>query len=161
MRAEQSWRMTRAALSSENRFSGSFSRAEKSEPPGGRVERESLPSNRAIYTTRKSNKQTRSIFQHQIHPRLVVEVGEQADDVGVSESRVDLDLALQLVSDVLLLEDLLVKHLQRHDFVFRLGSGHVHASEEALPERPSDFEIVQGECRLLRGGRRGGGSRRR
>jgi len=82
-------------------------------------------------------------LEDEVDARLVVEVAEQAEDVGVAEMRLDLDLSPQLMLHLGFLQLRLEQDLERHDVLGRALPGEVHVSELALAERSTDVEILE------------------
>jgi len=82
-------------------------------------------------------------LEDEIDARFVVEVAEQAEDVGVAEMRLDLDLSPQLMLHLGLLQLRLEQDLERHDVLGRALPGEVHVPELALAERSTDVEILE------------------
>ena len=80
---------------------------------------------------------------------LVVEVAVEAQDVGVAQMRLDLDLAPELVLDVALLQLVLEEHLERHDELAVLLPGKVDVAKLAAPQGAPDIEVAQGPAPLL------------
>ena len=74
---------------------------------------------------------------------LVVEVSVQAQDVGMAQMRLDLDLSTELVLDVRLLQLILEQNLERDDVLALLLARQVDVTELAAPERLTDVEIAQ------------------
>lgn len=74
---------------------------------------------------------------------LVVEVSVQAQDVGMAQMRLDLDLSAELVLDVRLLQLILEQNLERDDVLALLLARQVDVTELAAPERLTDVEIAQ------------------
>ena len=73
---------------------------------------------------------------------LVVEVSVEAQDVRVSQVRLDLDLPSQLVLHVRLLELVLEQHFQRDDVLASLLARQVHVAELAAAQRLTDVEVA-------------------
>lgn len=71
----------------------------------------------------------------------VVEVAVEAQDVGVPQVALDLNLAPQLVLHVTLLQLRLEQHLERHDVLALLLARQVHVAELAAPQRLPDVEV--------------------
>ena len=74
---------------------------------------------------------------------LVVEVSVQAQDVGMAQMRLDLDLSTELVLDVRLLQLILEQNLERDDVLALLLARQVDVTELTAPERLTDVEIAQ------------------
>ena len=74
---------------------------------------------------------------------LVVEVSVEAQDVRVSQVRLDLDLPSQLVLHVRLLELVLEQHFQRDDVLASLLARQVHVAEFPATERFAYIKVFQ------------------
>ena len=74
---------------------------------------------------------------------LVVEVPVQAQDVGVAEVRLDLNLSPKLVLHVRLLQLILEQNLQSHDVLAAFLTRQVYVSELAAPQRLAYVEVAQ------------------
>ena len=73
---------------------------------------------------------------------LVVEVSVQAQDVGMAQMRLDLDLSTELVLDATAAADL-EQNLERDDVLALLLARQVDVTELTAPERLTDVEIAQ------------------
>lgn len=83
------------------------------------------------------------VLEDQKHPVRVVEVAKQAEDVGVPQVRLDLNLPPQLVLHVALAQLRLVQHLERHDVAAGLFARQVDVAKLALAQRPANVKVVE------------------
>jgi hypothetical protein len=83
---------------------------------------------------------------------VVVKVPVEAQDVGVAQVRLDLNLAPELVLHVRLLELVFEQNLERDDVLAPLLARQVHVAELTAAQRFADVEIAQ-----LLAGTTGGG----
>lgn len=74
---------------------------------------------------------------------MVVKVSVEAQDVGVAEMRLDLNLSPQLVLHVRLLQLVLEQHLQRHDVLAALLTRQVDVAELAAAQRLAYVKVAQ------------------
>lgn len=82
-------------------------------------------------------------LQDQVYTRIVIEVAEHPQDMGMSQVALDLDLTAKLVFNVGFLQLGLEQHLESNDELGSLLTGQVNVAELALAERPADFEVAQ------------------
>lgn len=84
-------------------------------------------------------------------PLRVLEVGVHADDVGVREPAVHLDLPLQLRLDLLAQDGGLLNDLDDDDALGEAVARLVHLAKHALPQRLLvDVKVVQAQTRAAR-----------
>jgi hypothetical protein len=85
----------------------------------------------------------------EVDTRRIVEVAVKTDDVRVSEVRLDLNFALELVLDAGPLELLLEHYLDSNDITRNVLTSKVHIAKLAVAEITTDLEVLQLPCPLL------------
>src|SRR5688572_407083 len=84
-------------------------------------------------------------FQDKEHTLAVVEVAIHLEDVGVTKVALDLDLTPDLLLNIVVLQLVLVQHLEATDEPAGPLAGKIHPSKLALSERPANLKHAEVE----------------